>query len=74
MIIVKIIVWIVIFLYTVLTVKSIKWAIDEYKLNKKVKPLYEKCNIEVDNVGLNLALTFIFFDCILILEGIVFFC
>ena len=43
MIVIKIIMWIIIFLYTALTVMTIRWAIDEHKNNKS---LYNKIDYE----------------------------
>ena len=70
MIVIKIIMWIIIFLYTALTVMTIRWAIDEHKNNKRVKSLY---HIEIEPRELNDAIICCCFDIAFILYGICFF-
>lgn len=71
-IILKIIIWVLIFLYTILTVMAIKWAIDEHKFNKKVKSLYEKWTIGIEHTELNTAIITCCFDIAFILYGLCF--
>ena len=56
-IIIKIIMWVIIFLYTMLTIMTIKSAIDENKNNKKFKQLYEECHIAIEHYDRNTALS-----------------
>ena len=49
--VIKIIMWIIIFSHTALTVMAIRWAIDEHKNNKRVKSLY---HIEIEHYELNM--------------------
>lgn len=65
----KIIIWVLIFLYTILTVMTIKWAIDEHKFNKKVKSLYGKWAID-ENTELNTSKITCCFDIVFILYGL----
>lgn len=71
-IILKIIIWVLISLYTILTVVAIKWAIDEHKFNKKVKSLYEKCHIDIENTSSDTAIIACCFDIAFILYGLCF--
>ena len=45
-IILKSIAWLVIFLYTMLTIMFVDMAIDEHKYNKRNKLMHDKYNIE----------------------------
>ena len=62
--------WLVIFLYTMLTIMFIDLAIDEHKYNKRNKLMHEKYNIEPNTGCEDNALLACLFEFLFILYAI----
>lgn len=69
-IILKTIAWVVIFLYSMLTIMFVNMAIDEAKYNKRNKLMHEIYNIEPSSGCQDNALIACFFEFIFILYAI----